>query len=284
MKKIILFIFILLILFAGFKFTRFKLNDDFMISNIYGKLQHEKSWQQEPPENLNALLNQSFHYLGKGCQSYVFGSEDGKYVIKFLKHQHLRNDWWWEMLPLPASLTEKLDHKRKQKQEMFNSIANAFLIAANELKEETGVIYAHMYLSGDFPTIKITDRLKNSYEVDLNKVEFIVQKRVFPALTLFQELAKKEDHKGFQEAMDKILKLLAHRFEKGFYDNDRATLQNVGFTEDGRAVIVDTGKLDKGAKGDYKPMLRRRLVQIRKQIHAEFPVFEQDLDKIRIEQ
>lgn len=277
MKKFILFILILLLLFTGFKFVRLKLNDDFMISNIYGQLQHEESWKQEPPQNLEGILNKNFYYLGKGCQSYVFGSQDGKYVIKFLKHQHLRNDWWWEILPLPSSLSLKLAEKRKQKQEIFNSIAHASLIAANELKQETGVIYAHMYLSSGFPTIQIIDRLNNVYLVDLNQVEFIVQKRVLPALTLLQELAKKNDHKGFQETMQKILKLLAHRFEKGYYDNDRSTLQNVGFTEDGRAVIVDIGKLDKGAKGDYKPMLRRRLVQIRKQIRAEFPIFEQDI-------
>jgi len=34
-------------------------------------------------EAARAILNQPFHYLGSGGQSFVFTSADGKYVLKF---------------------------------------------------------------------------------------------------------------------------------------------------------------------------------------------------------
>src|SRR5688500_13829152 len=71
--------------------TYFQLTDGFKESNIIEDI------NEEPNHNLNIsniekdqikkILAQPFYYLGKGCQSYVFISNDKKYVIKFLKHQ-----------------------------------------------------------------------------------------------------------------------------------------------------------------------------------------------------
>ena len=41
-------------------------------------------------QEMNNIFDQKFKYLSKGCQTYVFQSEDKKYVIKFIRYHRYR--------------------------------------------------------------------------------------------------------------------------------------------------------------------------------------------------
>src|SRR5262245_49798043 len=65
----------------------YRLTDGFVESNIMYDVPKDPRWQTVTltgyeKEALAAILSQPFYYLGKGCQSYVFASQDGQYVIK----------------------------------------------------------------------------------------------------------------------------------------------------------------------------------------------------------
>src|SRR5689334_8640410 len=46
---------------------------------------HFDEWDVEISPEVVSILEQPFHYLAKGGQSYVFGSSDGKYVLKLFR-------------------------------------------------------------------------------------------------------------------------------------------------------------------------------------------------------
>src|SRR5258708_2635099 len=50
-------------------------------------------------KEIDQLLNQEFTYLSKGAQSYVFVSQDQKYVIKFFKLNKFNSQTWLSYIP-----------------------------------------------------------------------------------------------------------------------------------------------------------------------------------------
>src|SRR5271156_5010255 len=73
----------------------FRLTGGFTIANISSDFSFQPQWEVRPllegeQAEFDKATSQPFYYLGKGCQSYVFASQDGKYVIKFFKYQRYR--------------------------------------------------------------------------------------------------------------------------------------------------------------------------------------------------
>ena len=57
----------------------------FTIGNITSDFSYNEKWAtaaltSSQRDQVKQILSQKFSYLGKGCQSYVFTSDDGKYV------------------------------------------------------------------------------------------------------------------------------------------------------------------------------------------------------------
>lgn len=197
---------------SGLLFWYFRAVDGFtprqIISLIDPKIAGEDSFQEYP-----SIFDQKFFYLGKGCQFYVFESADHKYVIKFLKHKHL-----W------PSLIKSQDERIKT---LFSSIR----IAYTHLKEETGLIAIHLEKRKvrDKPII-IVDKLGFEHELDLNKTEFVIQKRASPSKNVLTE-----------DKIKIILALTERCIEKGIEDQDKATVQNIGFIDD-VPIFLDIGQ------------------------------------------
>ncbi|MCB1084591.1 MAG: hypothetical protein KDK60_00655, partial [Chlamydiia bacterium] len=114
MKSLIrkgLLILTLCALFIGIERLSHTLNGGFSPAAITSSLQPRPEWNitheaSDIAETLQAL-KQPYHYLGKGSQSFVFLSEDKKYVIKFFKHQRWRLPSMIEALPLPRVWEQK---------------------------------------------------------------------------------------------------------------------------------------------------------------------------------
>ncbi len=199
-----------------------KQTDGFAICKISSDLTPRKEWETTSSsiENkaLKTILSQEFRYLAKGAQSYVFESHDGKYVLKFFRHSHLRD-------------IEKL-----------NKDFTSYKIAYELLKEQTGLVFLHLNKTEDLQQkVTIYDKLGIVHEIDIDKMEFILQKKaslIFPALTSWMESGNAEKAK---QGISSLFQLLELRCQKGIFDKDPDLKTNFGFYQD-KAVQIDVGR------------------------------------------
>lgn len=170
-------------------------------------------------EEAAAILSQPFTYLGSGGQSFAFASEDGKYVLKFFNNHP--KSW----IPLPKYQAKKMEKLRKA--------YSGYRLAFNEFKEESGLVFLHLNKSHfHAPQVTLVDKLNITHQLDLNAIEFVIQKRA--------ELVRDYMQKYPYEAIHAIKQLNELLCEKNIQDTDPRFYRNMGFIE-GKAVLIDPG-------------------------------------------
>jgi hypothetical protein len=219
--------------------------DGFTVEKISSDLPYNPAWESKatPNANVGAILSQPFYYLGRGFQCYAFVSKDGKYVLKFLRHQRLRNSQALEAMPNLFFIEEYRAKGRKKRADRLAALFTSLKIAYEKIPEQAGIIYLHLNKTNKkLPQVTIYDKCENKYQIALDKFEFIIQKRaalVKPTITQCMSEGKLEDAK---KRIDQVFTLLRKCAAKGVCDIDRALIKkdNVGFTED-RAIYIDVG-------------------------------------------
>ncbi|MFA6502366.1 MAG: hypothetical protein WCT85_06225, partial [Parachlamydiales bacterium] len=94
--------------------------DGFRIDKIYPKF-NEKI-QAFPLDEIDEVFNQNYKYLSKGCQTYVFESEDGNYVIKFIRYHRYQLPLWLQVINYNQSYKNKREfYKTKLLKDSLNS-------------------------------------------------------------------------------------------------------------------------------------------------------------------
>ncbi|MCH9703818.1 MAG: hypothetical protein K0U13_03420 [Chlamydiae bacterium] len=208
-----------------------ELTDGYSLSLMRSKLPNMEQFASPAvPDNIDAMLDQRFQYLGKGCQFYAFGSEDGKYVLKFLKQKHLR-----QLSPFhKASNARRLERVER----LFSSVQLAY----EKLAEESGLLYIHLNrLPAVGRSVKLVDKVGISRTVALDEFEFILQKRAVDPKEVFVSIT---DDAEAKRRIDQLVELVQARCNKGIADRDRSFVQNVAFSQDGNsALFVDIGQL-----------------------------------------
>ncbi|HSX03462.1 MAG TPA: hypothetical protein VLG76_01900, partial [Rhabdochlamydiaceae bacterium] len=179
-----------------------------------------------------------FYYLASGGQAWVFVSEDQKFVLKFFK-AHLR--------------------KRKAKFERdFKSCKLAF----DELKNETGLVYLHLNKSADLHLMaKVVDKLHIEHQIDLDKTEFLVQKKATLLYDHIQKLMNEGKAQEAKQALSAVCRLILKRCEKGIFDEDPRIQCNLGFIGN-EAILIDTGRLKWDLKRKNPEVYRQDLKKI----------------------
>lgn len=191
---------------------------------------------------LQKAIDQPYTYLGKGCQSYVFLSRDGEYVVKFFKCQKFRLLPWLAYLPpLPAIVqfrAEKAEAKRKKLEDFVFSWKTVF----ENLKEETGLIFVHLNKTTNMQkNLTIVDKTGKRHILELDRMEFCIQKR---AELLCPYILKLKENNNIQEArilVNNLLNLILSEYRRGFADNDHALMQNTGVAG-GMPIHIDIGQ------------------------------------------
>lgn len=221
-----------------------KLCDGFCVRNIYSTLPPVSSPDLSPCPS----FHQPFYYLAKGHQSYVFLSQDNKYVIKFYRFpSHLR-PFPWLNHPL-SHLGSRFGLKRKEiqkynHQKLASSFAS-YALAYKELEKESALLYIHLHPTSHLKqTITLIDPLGACYLVPLDKMHFVVQQKVdliFPTLERF--LASGQ-HKQARELISSIVHLLATQWRKNITNNDPILEKNYGCIGT-RAICLDVGRFVK---------------------------------------
>jgi len=209
--------------------------DGFSRYKISSNLTFQPEWETprlslREQESLSKILDQPYRYLAKGAQSYVFLSDDGKYVLKFFRIYHLQPPFWVTHLRWPWFLQSyKMDKILKKLDELHKDFAS-YKIAHDELKEETGIVYLHLnktdYLK---QTLTFYDKIGIKHQVALDQMEFLVQKRaelVYPALA---KMVESEGLENAKDALSQLVSLLCLRCQKGIHDKDPDLNTNFGF-------------------------------------------------------
>ncbi len=255
-------IFFTLLLFCAFCTLSHHQREGFSIQKIRATADFNPAWEVESAlseDELRAIFKQPFYYLGKGAQTYVFASQDGKYVIKFFRYL---NKYATPLEIFPLEKVQKTAAKRKGKlQKDFNSYKMAFDL----LKEETGLVFLHLNQSKNLKTsITLYDKIKFQYKLSLDEMGFILQKKAapfYPTLTKWIEENKTEEAK---RALSALVRLISKRCSMGLFDKDPNLATNFGFLEErpiqfdiGRFKIDETRKNSQTVQEDLARTFRR---------------------------
>ena len=238
-----------------------KATDGFAVVNIVSP-DYEKGVAASLPDGVSKILDQPFRYLNCGAQSYVFASQDGKYVLKFFKFQHMRILPWLEKFPL----SKRLQEKRARKEAIYSQAMESCKIAYEELKEETGLLYAHIAPS-DFLKQKIVifDKIGVKQTIDLDKVEFVLQHRAKLAYDQIDEWMAKGDIGKARKGIADLIDLAKRRCLKGLFDKDPDFSTNFGFIGS-KAVEIDIGRFSYDETRYDKAVMEDELFRITREL------------------
>lgn len=233
----------------------------------------------EQIEKINPLLQQKFSYLGKGVQAYALVSEDQRYVIKIGKQKLYRFnilDKALFQLPYTENLKKAKTLKLSKRLQRFLS---GYLIGYQELPEESRLLYLHLLPTDNVhPKILIADKLGFTYEVDLNKVEFIVQEKAETTEAKIRSFVEKKDYVGAKKTLQTLVDLFVACTKKGIIDTDtglQGIFANTGFIND-EAMFIDTGRFvkDENIKNDpafYQEYMSTCIESLQKRTQTYFP-------------
>ncbi len=217
-------------LFVAFvlSWIAYERTDGFSLSLIESPLPLERPAQALSGASyaeIETILSQPFQYLGKGRQSFVFASHDGKWVLKFFNQKYFRNPWYASVeWPFFSKQRERELAKRAKRKDFY---LNSYAIAARELKEETGIAYLHLAAeTRHLPTIRITDKGGRTFEIDLNTIPFVLQKKGIPFYSVLDAAFATEGEEGLHRLLDRFLDSISLRIEKKIGDADHDVEHN----------------------------------------------------------
>lgn len=234
------------ILYGGIRLYYF-VTAGFTIGNISSDLTYDARWEMPPLSQeqrmlLDRALAQEYHYLGKGCQSYVFLSGDGNYVIKFLKYQRFRPQSWIDALTFVPVINAYQQRKAVEKKIKLDNLFRSWKIAFEHLNDETGVIYVHLNKSRDLgKKLVIYNKMGLSHALDMDQMEFMIQHRAEMLCPTIKTMVEEGHHHEVKDLIDRLLVMILHEYERGFADNDHALMQNTGVWQ-GKPVHIDAGQ------------------------------------------
>lgn len=256
-------------------YTYNRLTDGFSIYQMSSSLpaypQFSVPLTLEKKEELKQILDQDFYYLGKGCQFYVFASADKKYVIKFLKHKHLRPFSWLNSLPMPQALRKRCGEKIARRTERVERLFASCKLAYEKLPNETALLYIHINRTPALEKkITLHDKLGCKHTINIDDYEYFVQRKATPVKEVFATSSSQEIPQRVQQLMDLVLA----RCEKGICDRDRSFVQNVAFL-DKQAIFTDFGQFYEDPlilqKEEQDKDLNKRITNLRAWTERFFP-------------
>ncbi len=218
------------------------------------------------------VSQQALCWIGKGENSYIFGTTDGKYVVKFI---HLAS--------MPSQLHgffAKLFVKNEKRRLRVNKFEDLFMssrVSFDELQSETGVIYVHLNRTkAKIHGLKLIDSYGQSQRVCGDDTCFVMQKKALPLIPLLTDLMDEGQIDEAKVRVDQVFDLLLSLARKGFVDGDDGLISNnnIGFTDD-RAIYLDTWHFFRAKNLDVKERMRYetqlRLAPLERWLKATYP-------------
>lgn len=268
----------------------------FRITKICSNLPYSSAWETSPlskeeAKEVDHILDQEFTYLGKGAQCYAFVSRDNKFVLKFFKIPYVPPSFVKE-ISLPSFLHTWLDEKTWKKQRVLEQEFTSYKIAYEKLREETGLVYIHLNKTNIFhKKITIVDRINIKHSLDLDNMEFLIQKKGKLAYPHLDELLKEDKVEEAKECLRNLFKLIKARAEKGILDTDPNLSKNFAFIgntpiqiDNGRFFLVsheDMAKIPEQERARYLNRMASIFRKWLKDDHGQLvEVFDEELQKL----
>lgn len=280
MKFRVLFIALFAAGLFGLARLYYGLTDDFRFANIFYDTPNRAEWDvadlsEQEMSGFDQILEQQFDYIGKGAQSYAFGSADGKYVLKFFKFKHLRPTPWLDLLP-EGIFTEYRQSQTKRKKRKLENVFAGYRLAFERHRTDSGLIYVHLNRTKDqFPTVTVLDKLGLKHKIDLDQVVFILQERAETMNAVIHHHLQQGDVIGAIGKIDAVFALYMQEYAKGIFDNDHGVMRNVGFVGN-RPIHIDVGKLKQNPEIKVQQNYAKDLDMVAKRMSVRLKVNEAD--------
>jgi hypothetical protein len=221
-----------------------KQNEGFSLRTVLG----QASTTAESPsltDEMRRILSQPFHYFAKGHQSFVFASEDNQHVVKLYRFpSHLRPLPWLNH-PFSSRLSQRRKAIMTYNEEKLSLSLHSYQIAFEELQRETGVEWIHLSPThDDLPLLHLIDRCGHHYEIPLDDLCIVVQKRFIPIFEALEQMKTSSDREGIRHVVSSLLDRIEGSCRKGIVDKDPVLDKNYGW--DGKEVVyLDIGRFVK---------------------------------------
>lgn len=262
-----------------------KKTNKFAVTEIRSNRPFEPSFETrlltvEEEKEVKEALNQHYTYFGCGGQAFVFFSQNGKYVIKFFKQRHFNPPTYLDHIPFIEKYRKEKYGKRHKR---LHLDYGSYKIGFEELKEETGLLYVHLNKTSHLKKIlKIKDKLNIEHCIDLDQIDFILQKRADLVFHRIKAQMARNDIEGAQKTIACVLDLIVTRCKKGYTDKDPNIATNCGMLEN-KAIKVDVGRFTRYSNMAnplyFKPELYHLTKPFRVWLKQQHPSLVPFLDK-----
>lgn len=187
------------------------------------------------------IFDQEYHYIDKGCQVYVFESEDQNYVIKFLRHHKYKPHFWMNFTLGIQSLIDNRERYRLVKKDRIQKNFKSYLMSFHELKDITEVVYVHLGHTHYNKKLQVRDRVGQKWVLDLDDLHFVVQKKAKPLKSLLLSLYDENRISEAKILIDEYFRVLKDRTLKGVKNTDHSGfIRNMAFLDD-KVIEIDVG-------------------------------------------
>lgn len=254
----------------------------FTIGNITSDLSYDPQWSTHTLstaeyKEIDRALDQQYSYLGKGCQAYVFDSDDGQYVLKFFKYQRFRPQSWLNFFTFIPMIDRYQQLKSTQKKHKLDNVLRSWKIAFENLSKETGVVYVHLNKSNDLhKTITLRDKMSIEHQLNLDQMEFLVQHKAEMLCSTLKTMIDQDDLDQAELLIDRLLVMLLSEYFRGYADNDHALMQNTGVWN-GHPVHIDVGQFIYNATVKDPAVFRQELYDKTYKFHLWLKQYNADL-------
>ncbi len=214
------------------------------------------------PEELQQakkILDQPFSYLGQGRQSFIFESNDGLWVLKFVKCGRINRSDTYKNIWLPSFLDrlrqDDLTERNARRTRMFNSLS----LAKDPLQKQTGVLLLHINPSKELmQPVTLIDRLGLTHTIDIDEHPFVLQKKAQGGFATLKALLKENKKEELRDRLNQLLDLFVQRASLGIVNPDGKLIRhnNVGFLAN-RAIYIDLGTLKRSQKSSDPAYLEK---------------------------
>jgi hypothetical protein len=237
----------------GFRLS--KIRSNLFPSSSIPTSDREKEW-------LSALFQHPFRYLGRGLQSFVFVSSDEQYVIKIFNNRYQRRLTLFNLLSSFPGMRYFAQERLTYFASKMEKTRQSYLLAYQEIPEETGLLYLHLSATEDLPsTLTLIDRLNIAHQINPNEMGFIIQKKVkmaYPSLLEYEEEQAKH-------AIASLIHLFYTKCEKGIADSDPLIRTNYGFIA-AQPFQIDVGSLSRNLSLQHPERAHEEIIHITKSL------------------
>lgn len=152
--------------------------------------------------------------------------------------------------------------KRWKRQDKLQRDFTSYKAAFEELQDLTGVLCVHLNQTQDLKrTVSIVDLLNIEHQLDLDKFDFILQRRAKMIYPTIAALVKEDQIDEAQQIVDQVAELIVKRCRMGFEDWDPNVRTNCGL-EGGRVIKIDVGRFIYNEEMKSPQMRRSELTRI----------------------